>query len=98
MDASSSVAVQFFVSAERVSVLDADFQPLLEIPAGEITSVRAVQSERSWLLQVSWANDAVEFSYRSIFAEHLARVAESTVRGVMRPSRPVIPQTRAASA
>ncbi|HET8922667.1 MAG TPA: hypothetical protein VFN26_06675 [Candidatus Acidoferrum sp.] len=98
MDASSSVAVHFFVSAERVSVLDADLQPLLEIPGGEITSVRAVQTERGWLLRVSWANNAVEFSYRGIFAEHLTRVAESAIRSVMRHSLPVIPQTRAASA
>src|SRR6266478_4444159 len=34
----------------------------------------------------------------SVFAEHLARVAASTIRGVMRPALPVLPQRRAAGA
>jgi hypothetical protein len=47
---------------------------------------------------MTWADQTAEFFYRGIFAEHLARVAETTLRGVMRPSLPVIPQHRAASA
>ena len=36
--------------------------------------------------------------YGGIFGEHLARVAESTIRSVMRPALPVLPQRRAAGA
>jgi hypothetical protein len=68
------------------------------IPVAEITLALAEASGSQWLLRVAWPDHIAEFSYRGIFAEHLARVAESTVRSVMRPSLPVIPQARAAGA
>jgi hypothetical protein len=95
---SAAASVQFFVGAESITVLDSHFQPLLVIPVAEITSARAEQSGERWLVRVVWPDHTAEFAYRGIFAEHLARVAESTVRSVMRPSLPVIPQARAASA
>jgi hypothetical protein len=94
----ASAAVQLFVSAESVWVLVRSFQPLLEIPVSEITAACAEQSEESWRLRVTWANHTAEFSYGGIFAEHLARVAESTIRSVMRPALPVLHQRRAAGA
>jgi len=93
-----SAAVQLFVSAESVWVLDRSFQPLLEIPVSEITAACAGQSKESWRLRMTWASHTAEFSYGGIFAEHLARVAESTIRSVMRPAFPVLPQRRAAGA
>jgi hypothetical protein len=93
-----SASVQLFVSAESVWVLDRSFQPLLEIPVSEITAACAEQSEESWRLRMTWASHRAEFSYGGIFAEHLARVAESTIRAVMRPALPVLPQRRAAGA
>ena len=93
-----SAAVQLFVGAESVWVLDQSFQPLLEIPVSEITAACAEQSEESWRLRMIWARHTAEFSYGGIFAEHLARVAETTIRGVMRPALPVLPQRRAAGA
>src|SRR6266566_1348897 len=94
----ASAAVQLFVSAESVWVLVRSFQPLLEIPVSEITAACAEQSEESWRLRVTWASHTAEFSYGGIFAEHLARVAESTIRSVMRPALAVLPQRRAAGA
>ena len=94
----ASAAVQLFVSAESVWVLVRSFQPLLEIPVSEITAACAEQSEEFWRLRVTWASHTAEFSYGGIFAEHLARVAESTIRSVMRPALPVLPQRRAAGA
>jgi hypothetical protein len=93
-----SAAVQLFAGAESVWVLDRSFQPLLEIPVSEITAASAEQSEESWRLRIAWAGHAAEFSYGGIFAEHLARVAESTIRSVMRSAFPVLPQRRAAGA
>lgn len=95
---SAAASVQLFVGAESIMVLDSHFQPLLVIPVGEITSARVEESDGCWLLRLGWADHTAAFAYRGIFAEHLARVAESTVRSVMRPSLPVIPQARAASA
>jgi hypothetical protein len=93
-----SAAVQLFVGAEIVWVLDRRFQPLIEIPVGEITAACAEQSEESWRLRMTWASHTAEFSYGGIFAEHLAHVAETTIRSVMRPALPVLPQRRAAGA
>jgi hypothetical protein len=91
-------AVRLFVGAESVWVLDRRFQPVLEIPVSEISAACAEESKESWRLRITWASHTAEFSYRGIFAEHLARVAETTIRSVMRPALPVLPQRRAASA
>jgi hypothetical protein len=93
-----TVAVQLFVGAETVWVLDRHFQSLIEIPVSEITAAGAEESEESWRLRVTWASHTAEFSYGGIFAEHLARVAETTIRSIMRPALPVLPQRRAAGA
>lgn len=94
----SSIAAQLFVGADHVRVLDSHLQSFLEIPVREITSAKAEQSHGCWFLRVNWANKTAVFSYRGVFAEHLARVAESTIRSVMRSALPVLPQRRAAGA
>ena len=91
-------AAQLFVGVERVFVLDGRLQPLLKIPVSEITAACAEEFDESWRLRVTWARHTAEFSYGGIFAEHLARVAESTLRSAMRPALPVLPQRRAAGA
>jgi hypothetical protein len=96
--ASPSFAAQLFVGAEHISVLDLHFHSFLKIPVSEITSARAEESHGRWFLRVSWAAKAAVFAYGGVFAEHLARIAESTIRGVMRPALPALPQRRAAGA
>ena len=93
-----SFAAQLFVGADHVWVLDSDLQSCLEIPVGEITSARAEESHGRWFLRINWANKTAAFLYRGVFAEHLARVSESTIQSVMRPALPVLPQRRAAGA
>jgi hypothetical protein len=93
-----SFAAQLFVGAEHVWVLDSRFQSFLKISAGEITSAQAEESHGRWFLRIEWASKSAAFVYRGVFAEHLARVAESTIHSVMRPALPVLPQRRAASA
>lgn len=90
--------VQLFVGPEKVWALDSRFQPLLVISASEITSATALQGKDRWILHVRWPDKSAEFSYTGIFAEHLARVAESTIAGVMHSPLPVLPRSRAASA
>ncbi|MGB8473228.1 MAG: hypothetical protein WCE61_03960 [Candidatus Acidiferrum sp.] len=92
------VPVQLFVGAEKISALDSHFSPLFSIPAAEISSAKALRGKNCWILQVRWLENAAEFSYHGIFAEHLARVAESTLVGVMHSPLPVLPRSRAASA
>jgi len=94
----SSFAAQLFVGADHISVRDSRLQSLLEIPVSEITSAQAEESHNRWFLRINWSNKTAAFSYGGVFAEHLARVAETTICGVMRPSLPVLPQRRAAGA
>jgi hypothetical protein len=89
---------QIFVGAEQLWVLDPKLRPLLAIPVSEVSSVSVEQVRSRWLLRIVWSARSAEFSYRGVFAEHLARVAESTLQSVLRPALPVIPQSRAASA
>jgi len=94
----AAAQVQLFVGAESIWALDAHFQPLVVIPAVEITSANALQKKDRWILQVRWSDQAAEFSYQGIFAEHLARVAQSTLSGVIHSPLPILPRSRAASA
>ena len=94
----AAAPVQLFTGVENIWALDRHFQPLLVIPVRELAVASAENHSGVWLLQLRWADHSAEFTYRGIFGEHLARVAETTVRSVMRPALPVIPQRRAASA
>ena len=98
LEEASSFAAQLFVGAETISVSDSQLQTILEIPLSEITSAQAEETHGRWFLRVNWASKAAVFAYRGVFAEHLARVAETTIRSVMRPALPVLPQRRAAGA
>jgi hypothetical protein len=90
--------VQLFVCADRIWALGSQQQPLLVIPTVQIISVLASESAGDWIVRVRWAEHAADFHYRGIFAEHLARVAESTLRGVIQPVLPALPKKRAATA
>jgi hypothetical protein len=90
--------VRLFVGAERIWALDTHFQPLLVIPVTQITSANARQCKDRWILQVRWQDNAADFSYQGMFAEHLARVAESTLGSVIGSPLPILGRSRAASA
>ena len=92
------VAVHVFVAPDQISVLDPALQQLLIIPAAEIASVVATPAENAWMLRIVWPRGAAEFFYQGFFAEHLARVAQTTVRSVVPAPLPILQKTRAASA
>ena len=91
-------AVRLFVGSERIWALDSNWQPLLVVPTMQIASATAAESGGDWIVRIRWAEHTADFHYRGIFAEHLARVAESTLRSVAHPPLPVLPQKRAATA
>jgi hypothetical protein len=93
-----AAALQLFVGADTIWALDSRLQPLLIVPVAEISSVSTLEVQNGWLVRVPCSNQVAEFFYRGIFAEHLARVAESTIRSVMRTPLPVLPRSRAAGA
>ena len=90
--------VQLFVCPDRIWALDPQLHPLLVIPTSQISSALASELAGDWIVRIRWAEHTADFHYRGIFAEHLARVAESTLRGVIHSPLPVIPQKRAATA
>jgi len=94
----AAVPVQLFVGSEHIWALQGNFQPLLVISVGELISAHAEETNNSWNLRLRWADRNATFEYSGVFAEHLARVAESTVQSVMRPALHVLPQSRAARA
>lgn len=95
---SAPAPVQLFVGPEHIWAMDSHFQPLLVIPAAEISSASVANTRDRWILHVRWSDNSAEFSYQGIFAEHLARVAQSKLGSVMHSPLPVLPRSRAASA
>jgi hypothetical protein len=94
----SPVAVRLFVGADQIRALDHHFEPVLTIPVAEISSIAIGRTESRWVLRIGWLDHTAELSYQGVFAEHLARVAETTLRSVMRSPLPVLSQRRAAGA
>jgi hypothetical protein len=94
--AGSAASVQLFVGVDYIWALDARFQILQTIPVSEVTSVHSEEMGDAWSVWVRRTNKSDEFLYRGIFAEHFARVTESTIRSVMRSSLPILPRVRAA--
>jgi hypothetical protein len=64
----------------------------------ELISAHVEEMDGKWILRLRWADRSAIFSYSGVFAENLARTAESTVQSVMHSSEPVLPRRRAASA
>ncbi len=87
-----------FVGAENLWALDSRFHPLLIIPVSQITSVCAEESASRWNLRVYWLDHAAEFPYRGIFAELLARNAETSLRAALPAAPPAAAKRRAAGA
>jgi hypothetical protein len=93
-----TAAVQIFVGEENIWAVDFRFQPLLVVPTAEISSVRAEESVGCWNLQIRWLEHTAEFSYRGIFAELLARRAETSLRAALPAAPPAVPKRLAAGA
>jgi hypothetical protein len=93
-----AATVRLFIGTQHIWALDKLFQPLLVIPAAEMTSLGVEQHDGTWRMRVGWNEHAAEFCYHGVFAEHLARLAESAIRGVTHSQLPALPRRRAASA
>jgi hypothetical protein len=49
-------------------------------------------------LWLEWSGSVAEFTYEGFFAEHLAGIAETTIRSVLRPPVPVVQRSQSAGA
>lgn len=90
--------VRLFVGSERIWAMDSALHPILVVPVNEIVSARAAKSVSGWSLWLEWSGSVAEFTYDGFFAEHLARIAETTVRSVLRPAVRVMQQSQSAGA
>ena len=97
-----SSIVRIFVNPDRLFVVDEQGHTLEEIPLVRVRELAArpvpVSDEpegeaKTWELEITWESKdmrTARFRYDGFFAEHLARVAESTFRNVLRRELPVL--------
>jgi hypothetical protein len=93
---------QIFVHPDRIIVLGPRERPLLDIPWSQVQNLAAHPVNRqngrgaeSWEVEILWmaeACGAATFQYEGAFAEHLARVAEATLRSQWKRDLPVLPR------
>jgi hypothetical protein len=89
------------VNPDRLFVVDERQHTLEEIPLLRVRELTArpipVSDEpeaeaQTWDLEITWESRdmrAARFRYDGVFAKHLARVAETTVRSLLRRDLPV---------
>jgi len=94
--------VRIFVNPDRLFVVDAREHTLEEIPLVRVRELAArpvlAQGEseadaQTWDLEIAWESKdmrTARFRYDGVFAEHLARVAETTIRNLLRRDLPVL--------
>jgi hypothetical protein len=94
--------VTIFVNPDRLFVVDEHEHTLEEIPLVRVRELAArpvpVSDEseaeaQTWDLAITWESKDIRtarFRYDGFFAEHLARVAETTVRNLLRRELPVL--------
>jgi hypothetical protein len=97
-----SKLVSIFVNPDRLFVVDEREHTLEEIPVVRVRELAArpvpAQDEpeaeaQTWDLEITWESKEMRtarFRYDGVFAEHLARVAETTVRNLLRNDLPIL--------
>jgi hypothetical protein len=90
------------VNPDRLFVVDERQHTREEIPLIRVRELAArpllAQGEpeadaQTWDLEITWESKdmrSARFRYEGVFAEHLARVAETTVRNLLRRELPVL--------
>lgn len=79
-----------FVCAEGLKVCDLRHRGLGEIAFQELAEVRAAADGEQWKLLLVSSGATWEFRYDGAFAEHLARVAETSIRSQWKKGLAVI--------
>ena len=94
------------MNPDRLFVVDEREHTLEEIPLVRVRelAVRPVPAPgepeaeaQTWDLAITWESKEMRtarFRYDGVFAEHLARVAETTVRNLLRRELPVLKRMR----
>jgi hypothetical protein len=92
---------QICVQPDQIIVVGPRERRLLEIPLAKVRSLTAhsvsngaASGDEPWKVEVNWTAEepcTTTFHYDGVFAEHLARVTESTLRSQWKKDLPVIP-------
>jgi hypothetical protein len=95
-------STKIYVRPDALIVTGAREQRLAEIPLAKVQKVTAyaLQNESGkgavpWEVEIDWVSGeacTTTFRYEGVFAEHLARVTESTVRSQWKKELPVVGQ------
>ena len=75
--------VRLFISPSHIWALDKHLNPLLVIPAPDISGLRVEAADTRWLLTIRWIDCKAEFSYDGFFAERFARLADESIRAAV---------------
>jgi hypothetical protein len=81
---------KLFVGPDRLWALDSALHVLLEIPLTQVRTLVVEPSGTGWSFRVDGERMKTEFIYEGSFAQHLAGVAEATVRSRLNRELPVL--------
>jgi hypothetical protein len=81
---------KLFVGPDRLWALDSALHVLLEIPLTQVRTLVVEPSGTGWSFRVDGEKTKAEFIYEGSFAQHLAGVAEATVRSRLNRELPVM--------
>jgi hypothetical protein len=81
---------KLFIGPDRIWALDAALHVLLEIPLPQVRTLVVEPSGTDWTFRVHGQDAKAEFIYEGSFAQHLAGVAEATVRSRLNRELPVL--------
>lgn len=90
-DAHTADRTKLFIGSDRLWVLNSTLAVLSEIPLQQLRELKVEPAGADWKLRLDYGQSAAEFLYQGNFAEHLARVAEETLRSRLLRELPVWP-------
>jgi hypothetical protein len=81
---------KLFVGPSQIWVLDAALHILLETPLAEVRMLVVEPSGEGWRFRVHGEKYTTELNYEGPFAQHLATVADATIRSQLNRELPVL--------
>jgi hypothetical protein len=89
-DSEAPHRAKLFIGSDRLWVLNSVLAVLSEVSLQGIREVVLEPAGSDWKLRLDYGQSATEFLYQGNFAEHLARVADETLRSRLHRELPVL--------
>jgi len=89
-DAPAPYRAMLFIGSDRLWVLNSALAVLSEIPLLQLRELILEPAGSDWKLRLDCGQSAAEFLYQGNFAEHMARVADETLRSRLHRELPVL--------